>query len=86
MRQRALENEGDGLEAPVRMRPERQPAIVGGIDLRPVMVEEQERIELVEPRTRQWPAGREIADIVADRSVLGDDSAWRERGHEGFPR
>ena len=46
VRQLAVEDEGDGLEAAVRMRAERQAAVVRRIDLRAVVVQEQEGIDL----------------------------------------
>jgi hypothetical protein len=42
----AVEDEGDGLEAAVRMRPEGQAAVVRRVGLRAVVVQEQEGIDL----------------------------------------
>jgi hypothetical protein len=54
--QQAVEDEGDGLEAAVRMRTERQAAVVRRIDLRPVVVQEEEGIDLLDVRSRQRDA------------------------------
>ena len=67
----AGENEGHRLEAAMRVRAEGQPAIVRRIDLRPVMIDEQERVEAL--RRRQRPPGDEIADIVALGRVKAKD-------------
>ena len=86
---RSLDDEGHRLAAAMRMRAERQAAIVRRIDLRPVMVEEEERIDLLQPRPRQRPAGDEIAHIVAKSWVNGGDHAlhggsmWRASSSGG---
>jgi hypothetical protein len=61
----AFENEGHRLEAAVRMRTERQAVVSGLIDLRAVMIQEKERIDLIEARSRHRPPGDEVSDIVA---------------------
>ena len=73
--QRALQNEGDRLEPPVRVRPKRQPTIIGGIYLRAVVIQEQKRIELIHARPRQRPAGDQVSDIVTMGRVLSDHAA-----------
>src|SRR5690349_8181787 len=69
MRQRSLQDEGDGLETAMRMRTEWQAAVVGAIDLRPVVVQEQEGIKLarVQAGTGQGAARDQIADIIPQR-------------------
>jgi hypothetical protein len=69
VRQFALEDEGDGLEAAVRVRPERQAAVVRRVGLRPVVVQEQEGIDLVDEVVGQRPLGDQVADVVAHRRV-----------------
>jgi hypothetical protein len=66
----AQQNEGDRLEAAVRVRSERQTAIVGLIALRAVVVQKQEGIDLRQARGRQRPARGQIADIVTKGRVL----------------
>jgi hypothetical protein len=73
VRELALHDEGDGLEAAVRVRPERQPAVVRRIDLRAVVVEEQERVDLLHVRPGERAARHELTDVVAVRSVLPVD-------------
>jgi hypothetical protein len=51
------------------MRAERQAAIVRRIDLRPMMIEEKEGIDLGNPRPGQRPARDEIRYIVAKRRM-----------------
>ena len=69
MRELARQDEGDGLETAVRMRAERQAAIARRIDLRAVMVQEQERIDLLDVAARHGPPRREIGDVVAHRGM-----------------
>jgi hypothetical protein len=69
----ALQDEGHGLEAAMGMRPERQAVAVRRIDLRAMVVEKQEGIDLVDPRTRHRPARDEVGDVVALGGVDGDD-------------
>ena len=71
--QHAVEDEGDGFEAAVRVRAERQAVVVGRVGLRTVVVEEQERIELFEVRVGQRALGQQVADIVAHCGVQAPD-------------
>ena len=73
VRQLALQDEGHGLEAAMRMRSERQAAIVRRIGLRPVMVQEQEGIDLLDPRPRHGPARHQVSDVVAVGRVPAQD-------------
>ena len=73
--QRALQNEGDRLEPPVRVRPKGQPAVVGRVNLRAVMIQKQKRIELIQSRPRQRPAGNQITDIIPMGRMLSDHTA-----------
>ena len=75
MGQLALENESHGLEATMGMRAEGQATIARPVGLRPVMVEEEKRIDLLEARAGQRPPRDEIADVVAVRGMEGDDGA-----------
>ena len=61
----AVENERHRFEAAMRMRPERQAAIVRRINLRPVVIQEQEWVDLRHARPRQGTARHEIRDVVA---------------------
>src|SRR6185295_9690405 len=78
----AVDDEGHRLEAAMRMRAERQPAVAGRVDLRAVVVEEEERVERVERRARQRSPRDEIADVVAMRVVGAQQSLG---GHWAFP-
>ncbi|RAN38247.1 hypothetical protein HY11_00105 [Hyphomonas pacifica] len=69
----AFQNEGDRLKAAMRVRAEGQAAIVRRIDLRPVMVQEEERADVANPAPRDRAAGDEIANIVPHGGVDGDD-------------
>ena len=53
--------------------PERQAAIVRRIDLRPVVIEEEERIDLPHLRPRHRPARDEIGDVVAMRRMEAEN-------------
>src|SRR5690606_4032809 len=64
----------------MRMRAERQAAIVGRVGLRPVMVEEEEGIDLRDARARQRAARDEIADVVTKAVVDGADGAGHGKG------
>jgi hypothetical protein len=64
VRQLAFEHEGHGLEPAVRMRAERQPPVVRRIDLRAVVIEEQERVDLLDAGSGQRPPGDEVGDVV----------------------
>ena len=65
MHQFTLQNEGHGLEPTMRMRAEWQALIVRGINLRPMVIEEEKRVDLLHARARNWPARDEIRDVVA---------------------
>jgi hypothetical protein len=67
MHQFTLKDERHRLEAAMRMRAERQAAVVRTINLRPVVIEEQERIDLLHTRAWHRPARNKIADIVTVR-------------------
>ena len=71
MGERAVDDERDGVEAAMRMRSERQSAIVRRVELRSVMIEKEERIDLIESFVRQRTPGVQFADVVADRAVAG---------------
>ena len=73
MRERALKNERDSFKTAMRMRAKRQALVVRQVSLRPVMVEEQERVEVWQARPRQWAARYEIADIVTQSGVHAQD-------------
>src|SRR5690606_21641989 len=75
MREVACEDEGYRLEAAMRVRPERQSVVTGRIDLRPVMVEEQERIDLRKVRPGHRPPRHEVGNVVALGRVNGSDGA-----------
>ncbi len=77
MRERPVEDERDRLEPAVRMRPERQSAVAGGIDLRTVMVEKEERVDLVEFLVGQRTPGAEVADVVGLGAVLFSHASAR---------
>src|SRR5690606_37245401 len=71
----ACEAEGYRLEAAMRVRPERQPVVTGRIDLRPVMVEEQERNDLRKVRPGHRPPRDDVGAVVAQGSGKGRDGA-----------
>ena len=48
VRELPVEDERDGLEPAVRVRAERQAAVARRIDLRSVVVQEQERVDLLD--------------------------------------
>jgi hypothetical protein len=73
VRQQAVEDEGDGLEPAMRMRAEGQAAVARRVDLRAVVVEEQERIDLVEMGAGHGTLGDQVADVVAQRGVYPPD-------------
>jgi hypothetical protein len=60
----------------MRMRPERQAAIAWPIGLRAVMVEKQERVELLEPGPGQRPPRDQIADIVAQGGMPAPNGSY----------
>jgi hypothetical protein len=64
MGERTLDDERDRLEAAMGMRAERQPVIVRRIDLRPVMVQKQEWIDLFDLVVRQGSLRAQIPDII----------------------
>jgi hypothetical protein len=68
-------DERHGFEPAVRVRSERQPVVAGRVGLRSVVVQEQERVEMLDPRAWQRPPGHEIADILADGGVLRLDAS-----------
>jgi hypothetical protein len=82
MRQLAFQDEGDRLETAMRVRTKRKAAVVRRIDLRAVVIEEQERVHLRHARTRKRAAGDEVADVVAVGGMLGD---YDLGGHGGPP-
>jgi hypothetical protein len=82
VREQAVEDKRDGLEPAVRMRAERQAAVVRRIDLRAVVIQEQERVDLVEMRSRHGALGDEVADVVAQRGVYAPDDLV---GHARLP-
>ena len=65
VRQLAFEDEGDGLEAAVRMRAEGEAGIARPIGLRAMVVEEQESADPLQPGAGDRTPGDEIADVVA---------------------
>src|SRR5436305_1756834 len=69
VRELAFEDESDGLEAAMRMRAERQALVVRRINLRPVVIEEEKGIDLVERRPGKRTTRDQVADVVAHRSV-----------------
>ena len=73
MRELAGQDERDGLETAMRMRAERQAAIARRIDLRAVVIQEYERVDLLDFLTRHGPACREIGDVVAHRGMRALD-------------
>jgi hypothetical protein len=75
MRKRARDDERDGLEPTMRMRPERQAVVVRRIRLRAMVVEEEEGIDLLEPRIRQRTPRAQIADVVGYGAMLRADAA-----------
>src|SRR5690606_2690494 len=75
MREVAREDEGYRLKSAMRMRPERQSVVAGRIDLWPVVVEEQERIDLRKVRPGHRPPRHEVGDVVALGGVNGRDGA-----------
>src|ERR1700682_81821 len=70
VRQLAVQDKGDRLEPAMRMRAERQATVVCRIDMRAVVVEEQERVDLFHPGAGNRPPGGEVADVVSIRRVL----------------
>ncbi len=84
MRQLAFENEGNGLEAAVRMRPERQAIVIAPIRLGSMMIEEQKRIEHGDRRPRDRPARNQIGNVIAKGRMVAldglgahDSFSWR---------
>ena len=73
MHQLAFEDEGHRLEAAMRMRAERQAAIVWWINLRAVMVEEKEWVDLLHAWARHRAARDEICNVIAMGCVDGAD-------------
>jgi hypothetical protein len=63
----ARQDERDGFETAMRMRAERQTAVARRIDLRSMVIQEQEWIDLLDLGARHGPARREIGDVVAHR-------------------
>ena len=82
MGQHAFQDEGDGLEAAVRVRTEGQAAVVRRVGLRAVVVEEEEGIDLVDEAAGQRTLRDEVADIVARRGMEAVDTAG---SHGGAP-
>lgn len=80
MRQTAGQDEGDRLEAPVRVRAEREAIVVRRVGLRPMMVKEEEGIDLRQFRAGYRPAGRQVADVVAIGG-LGPGRATQRHRH-----
>src|SRR4051812_136232 len=70
MHQRSHHDERDRLEPAMRMRSERQSSISRRIHLRPVMIEKEKRIDLLNLVIRQRPPRMQLANIVAQRAVL----------------
>jgi hypothetical protein len=83
MREASGENEGYRLEAAMRMGSKREPPIVRRIDLRTMMVEEQEWIDLRQAGRWKRAARREISDIVADCAMNGGNRP--QRRHHSTP-
>src|SRR4051794_38898979 len=79
MRQRSLDDERHRLEPAMRMRPERQSAIPRRIHLRPVMIEKEKRIDLLNLIIRQRPPRMQLANVIAQGAVLLANGA---EGHE----
>jgi hypothetical protein len=71
--QLAGQDERHRLEAAVRVRPERQSGVLRRVDLRPVVVEEEERVDLRDTGAGQRPAGDQFVDAVAMRRVQAPD-------------
>jgi hypothetical protein len=69
VKERSIDDEGDGFEAPMRMRAERKPAISRRVDLRPMVVQEEERVDLLDDVVGERPAGDEVTDVVAHPSM-----------------
>ncbi len=61
----AVEDERHGFEAAMWMRPEWQAVIVRTIDLRPMVIQEQEWVDLRHARPRQGATCHEIRDVIA---------------------
>lgn len=70
----ALEDEGHRLETTVRVWAEGQALIIGRVDLRTVMIEEQEGVDLLDVRSRQRPACHEVGDVVAMGGMDGENA------------
>src|SRR5688572_4014988 len=65
MSELAGQDERHGLEAAVRMRAERQAAVPRRIDLWAVVIQEQERIDLLDVAAGHGAPCRQIRDVVA---------------------
>jgi hypothetical protein len=73
MRQLALKNESDGFKSAMRVRTKGQSTVRRRITLRPVMIQEQKRVELIERRIGERTRSPEIADVVLNGGVLLPD-------------
>ena len=69
----------------MRMRAERQAAIVRGINLRPMVIEEKKRVDLLHARARNWTARDEIRDVVAVCGMQAEDLLVSHAGEIGAP-
>jgi len=79
MGQITLQDEGDRLEPAMWMRAEGQAVIARPIELRTMVVEEQEGVHLVDAGPGNRAPGRQVGDVVTISRMLGGNGAC---GHE----
>lgn len=65
----------NSLEPTMRMRTERQAVVAWLIDLWPMVIEEQEWIDLFEARTRDRAPSDQVRDVIAVCGMDGSDGA-----------
>ncbi|GEM_PF-5825216 len=82
MSEATFKDKGYRLKSAMRMRAEGKAAIVRWLGLRPMVVEEQERVDLRQAGPRDGPARHQILDIVTHCPVKGDELPG---AHAGIP-
>jgi len=80
MHEGAVQDERNGLESAMWVRAERETSVSRWIDLRTVVIQEEEWVDLIDFLIRQRTLRAEIPDIVGDRFILLSNRSFAQSG------